>query len=402
MKTYLDPKGGGPDGRRVAITGIGVVASCGIGKDAYWEGLCRPGPVGTRRVEGFDPTQWFGPKEVRRVDRFAQFAVAAADMAFEDAGSPEYDPDRAGVLIGTGVGGLQTLEEQILVHHEKGARRVSPFLVPMMMANAGAATVSMRRGWRGPCETTVTACAAGTHAIGNAARLVATGRCDVMVAGGSEAAITDVSTAGFGNMTALSNEGISRPFDARRDGFVMAEGAACLILEELEAARARGAHIYGEVVGSASTADAHHITAPAPGGAGAATCMELALADAGVSPSDVRHINAHGTSTPLNDAAEAEAIIKLFGTPGPPVTSTKGVTGHALGAAGALEAVALTLTIERGLIPPTSGYEEPDPAIPLDVVAGAPRAWEPGPALSNSFGFGGHNGCLVLVPPSDG
>ena len=397
MRTSFVP---GPDtgGRKVAVTGVGVVATAGTGKDTFWEGLCRPGPVGPRRVEDFDPTAWFGPKEVRRVDRFAQFGTAAAEMALEDAGSPEVDPDRAGVIIGTGVGGLQTLEEQIRVHDSKGARRVSPFLVPMMMPNAAAGTVSIRRGWRGPCETVCTACAAGTHSVGNGARLVATGRCDIVLAGGAEAAITDTAVAGFGNMTALSPLGISRPFDAERDGFVIAEGAAVLVLEELERALARGAHIYALVAGSASTADAHHITAPSPGGTGAATCMELALEDAGVAPEAVRHINAHGTSTPLNDAAEAEAINKVFGTPGPAITSTKGVTGHALGAAGAIEAVALALSIDKGLIPPTSGYEHPDPAIQLDVVAGEPRAWEPGPALSNSFGFGGHNGCLVFCP----
>ena len=398
MKTAFG-RGGGTDGRRVAVTGVGVIATAGMGKDAFWAGLCRPGPVGPRRVEDFDPAAWFGPKEMRRVDRFAQMAAAAADMALDDGGSPEVDPDRAGVTIGTGVGGLNTLEEQIRIHDEKGPRRVSPFLVPMMMPNAAAGTVSIRRGWRGPCETTVTACAAGTHSIGNGARLIATGRCDVVLAGGSEAAITDVAVAGFSNMTALSNAGISRPFDFGRDGFVIAEGAAVLLLEELESARARGAHIYALIGGAASTADAHHITAPSPGGSGAATCMELALEDAGVAPEDIRHINAHGTSTPLNDAAEAEAINKVFGTPGPPVTSTKGVTGHALGAAGAIEAVALALSIEKSLIPPTSGYEHPDPALQIDVVAGAPRAWDPGPALSNSFGFGGHNGCLVMLPP---
>ena len=397
MRTAFTP-GGGPEGRLVAVTGVGVVATAGIGKDAFWDGLCRPGPVGPRRVEDFDPTAWFGPKEVRRVDRFAQLGTAAAEMALEDSGSPEVDPDRAGVIIGTGVGGLNTLEEQVRVHDEKGARRVSPFLVPMMMPNAAAGTVSIRRGWRGPAETVCTACAAGTHSVGNAARLVASGRCDIVLAGGAEAAITGTSLAGFGNMTALSPQGISRPFDAERDGFVIAEGAAVLVLEELERARSRGAHVYALVAGSASTADAHHITAPSPGGTGAATCMELALEDAGVAAADVGHINAHGTSTPLNDAAEAEAIAKVFGTPGPPVTSTKGVTGHALGAAGAIEAVALALSIDKGLIPPTSGYEHPDPAIQLDIVAGEPRAWEPAPALSNSFGFGGHNGTTVFGP----
>lgn len=389
---------GGSHGRPVAVTGLGVVATAGIGKDAFFDGLCRPGPQGTRLVEGFDPAAWFGPKEVRRVDRFAQMAVAAAEMALEDAGRPEVDPDRAGVTIGTGVGGLATLEEQILVHHEKGPRRVSPFLVPMMMANAAAGTVSIRRGWRGPCETTVTACAAGTHSVANGARLVATGRCDVVLAGGSESAATPVAMAGFGNMTALSTSGISRPFDAERDGFVMAEAAGVLLLEDLERALARGAHVYAIVAGAASNADAHHITAPSPGGTGAAACMEIALDDAGIAAADVRHINAHGTSTPLNDAAEAEAVNKVFGTPGPAITSTKGVTGHALGAAGAIEAVALALTIDRGLIPPTSGYEHPDPEIHLDLVVGEPRRWEPGPALSNSFGFGGHNGSLVMVP----
>jgi 3-oxoacyl-[acyl-carrier-protein] synthase II len=272
----------------------------------------------------------------------------------------------------------------------------------MLMANAASAGVSMRYGLRGPCETTVTACAAGTHAVGNAARLVATGRCDVMVAGGSEAAITPVSLAGFGNMTALSTVGVSRPFDAERDGFLIAEGAAVLVLEDLGRARARGATILGEVLGAGSNADAHHITAPSPGGSGAVACMELALIDAGLGPADVGQINAHGTSTPLNDAAEAEAISKLFGTPGPPVTSTKGVTGHALGAAGALEAAAVLLSIEHRLIPPTANTVTRDPELaPIDLVIGEPRPWTPAPTLSNSFGFGGHNGCLVLAPPPE-
>jgi len=395
----------GPDGpvmgRRVAITGLGVLACCGIGTKAFWEGLQRPAPEGERRVRDFDPTAWFGPKEVRRVDRFSQFSVATADMALNDAGDLDVDPDRAGVIFATGVGGLESLEEQIKVYLEKGARRISPFLIPMMMPNAGAASVSMRAGWHGPCETITTACAAGTHAVAAAARLVATGRCDVAIGGGAEAAMTPVGLGAFQNMTALSSEGTSRPFDARRDGFVCAEGGGALVLEELERARRRGAHIYAELLGAGSTADAHHITAPAPGGAGAATCMELALADAGVSPDEVGHINAHGTSTPLNDLAEAQAISKVFGVPGPPVTSTKGVTGHALGGAGAIEAVATTLAIDTKLIPPTAGFEVADPEIPLDVVHGAARPWDPAPSLSNSFGFGGHNGCLVIAPVSD-
>jgi 3-oxoacyl-[acyl-carrier-protein] synthase II len=385
-------------GRRVAVTGLGVVSPCGIGTDAYWEGLLREPAPGPREVEDFDPSPWFGPKEVRRTDRFAQFAVAAAAMALEDAGDVGADLDRSGVLIGTGVGGLHTLEDQIVLRHEKGAKRVSPFLVPMMMSNAAAASVSMRFGWRGPCEATVTACAASTHAIGNAARLIAMGACDAVMTGGSEAAITPTGVAGFANMTALSGSGISRPYDVDRDGFVIAEGAVVLVLEEMEAARARGARIYGEVMGSASTADAHHITAPSPEGNGAVRAMELALDDAGVAPTDVGHINGHGTSTPLNDAAEAEAITKVFGAPGPPVTSTKGVTGHALGAAGALEAAAVLLSIDRKLIPPTAGLVNVDPEISLDLVRGEARPWEPAPALSNSFGFGGHNGCLVIGP----
>jgi 3-oxoacyl-[acyl-carrier-protein] synthase II len=394
----------GPDGpvpgRRVAVTGLGAVTCCGLGVEALWAGLCSPGPQGDRRVPNFDPTVWFGSKEVRRVDRFAQLSVAAADEALRDAGEIGADPERSGVIFATGVGGLETLVDQAIVHHEKGPRRVSPFLVPMLMANAGAAHISMRAGWHGPSETIVTACAAGTHAIGAAARLVAMGRCDVAIGGGSEASMQPVAIAAFTNMTALSTSGESRPFDVRRDGFVMTEGAGALILEEWSRAKARGAHIYAEVVGAASTADAHHITAPAPDGAGAVACMELALVDAQLQPADIRHINAHGTSTPLNDLAESRAINKVFGEPGPLVTSTKGVTGHGLAAAGAIEAVASVLTIERALIPPTAGYEQPDPEIRLDIVAGAARPWEPGPVLSNSFGFGGHNGCLVFVPAS--
>jgi 3-oxoacyl-[acyl-carrier-protein] synthase II len=361
--------------RRVVITGYGVVGPCGTGQEAFWEGLLAEQTPGFREVDGFEPLDWFdNPKEARRIDRFAQFAVAAAAMALEQAGDLDADPARLGVQIGTGVGGLHTLEEQILTFHEKGPRRVSPFLVPMMMSNAGAAAVSMRYGWQGPCETTVTACASGTHSIGNGARLVADGRCDAVLAGSSEAALTPVGIQGFTNMTALSSDGISRPFDADRDGFVMAEGGAVLVLEELDRAVARGATIYGEVLGSASTADAHHITAPAPGGAGAMQCIELALADAGLTPGDIVHINAHGTGTPLNDAAEAAAISKVFGSPGPAVTSTKGVQGHALGAAGAIEAAAELLSMAHALLPPTRGHTTPVPELPtIDLVVGEPR-----------------------------
>jgi len=385
--------------RRVAITGIGAIARCGTGADAFWDGLLADAPEGSRAIPDFDPEPWFAnPKEARRTDRFAQFALAVAQMALDQAGEIDADPLRRGVIFGTGVGGLNTLEEQIWTFHEKGPRRVSPFLVPMMMSNAGAASISMRHGWQGPCETTVTACAAGTHSIANAARLIAYGRCDAVITGSAEAAMTPVGIQGFSNMTALSTSGVSRPFDVRRDGFVIAEGAGALILEDWDTAVARGATILAEVLGGASTADAHHITAPAPGGAGAIACMELAMAEAGITPADVVQINAHGTSTPLNDAAEAEAVAKVFGRPGPPVTSIKGVTGHALGAAGSLEAVAVVQSMLHGIIPPTAGYGEPDPELAaIDIVTEA-RPWTPGPTLSNSFGFGGHNGTIVLAP----
>jgi 3-oxoacyl-[acyl-carrier-protein] synthase II len=387
-------------GRRVAVTGIGVVAPCGVGVDAFFEGLCSPAPVGPRILEDFDPTPFFdNPKEARRSDRFAQFALAAAQQAIDQAGELDADMARRGTFIGTGVGGIQTLEAQIEIRIEKGERRVSPFLVPMMMSNAAAATLSMRFGWQGPCENTVTACAAGTHAIGNAARMIADGRCDAVLAGGSEAPFTKTAVAGFRNMTALSNSGVSRPFDANRDGFVMAEGAAVLVLEEWDRAVARGANILGEIMGSASTADAHHITAPAPGGAGAMRCMQIAMEDAGITAADIVHINAHGTATDKNDAAEAAAVVEVFGSPGPAVTSTKGVTGHALGGAGALEAVAILAAMQKGLIPPTAGHEQMAPEMPpIDLVVGDPRPWTPGPSMSNSFGFGGHNGTIIIGP----
>ena len=386
--------------RRVAVTGLGVVSTCGVGTDAFWDGLCGPAPQGHRLVTDFDPSLWFqNPKEVRRSDRCTQFAIAASDMALEQAGELTADPTRRGVFLGTGIGGIQTLEDQILVMNEKGARRVSPFLIPMMMPNAAPAAVSMKHGFQGPAENTCTACAAGTHALANAARLIAHGRCDVVLAGGSEAPFVDAAVAGFTNMTAFSSTGISRPFDAERDGFVMGEGAGVLALEDWETAEARGAVILAEILGGASTADAHHITAPSPGGAGAINCMRLALEEAGVDPGDVVHVNAHGTSTPLNDMAEAFAMHEVFGDDGPQITSTKGITGHALGAAGAIEAVAVVLAMQKGLIPPTSGYATPDPEMSaINIVTGEPAPWTPGVSMSNSFGFGGHNGSLVIGP----
>ncbi len=386
-------------GRRVAITGYGVVAPCGMGRAAFWQGLLGPATTGTKSITfaDWDPSPYYAsPKESRRADAVEQFAVASAAEAFEHAGRPDVDPRRFGVVYGTGIGGLRTLEEQVELRLTKGERRVSPFLVPMMMGNASGAAISMRYGLQGPNETICTACAAATHAIGYAARLITWGRCDAMVTGGSEAAATLTSLAGFSNMTALSSSGASKPFDITRDGFVMGEGSATFILEAWEVAEARGATIYGEILGAASTADAHHITAPAPGGTGAIHCMSLALDDAGLSPADIRQINAHGTSTPLNDAAEAEAVHTVFGPQSPPMTSIKGVTGHPLGAAGALEAAAVLLSMEHNLIPPTAGTTQLSDDMLVDIVMGQPRAWEPGPTISNNFGFGGHNGSVII------
>jgi 3-oxoacyl-[acyl-carrier-protein] synthase II len=388
-------------GHRVAITGYGVVAPCGIGKQAYWNGLLGAGVTGTKSVEiaNWDPQPYFdNPKDARRSDRVEQFALAAAAEAFAQAGDINVDPSRFGTIFATGIGGLHTLEEQIQIRMEKGERRVSPFLVPMMMANASGAAISMRYGLQGPNETICTACAASTHSLGYAARLIAWGRCDAVASGGSESAATVTALAGFGNMTALSTTGASMPFDEKRDGFVMGEGAAVFILERFDLAVKRGATILGEILGAASNADAHHITAPSPGGVGAIACMKLALEDAGLAPNQIAQINAHGTSTPLNDAAEAEAMSVVFGAGAVPVTSGKGVTGHALGAAGALEAASVLLSFEHKIIPPTAGTTAVDPTMTIDVVYGEPRAWTPGPTLSNNFGFGGHNGSIIIAP----
>jgi 3-oxoacyl-[acyl-carrier-protein] synthase II len=388
-------------GRRVAITGYGVVAPCGIGKEAFWTGLNGPGLASGRTVElaDWDPSPYFdSPKDARRADRVEQFALASAAECFEHAGRPDVDPSRFGVVYGTGVGGLRSIQEQIEVLIEKGERRVSPFLVPMMMANASGAAISMRYGLQGPNETVCTACAAGTHAIGYAARLIAWGMVDACVTGGSESAGCSIAVSSFGNMTALTTTGYSRPFSAERDGFVLGEGAGTIMLEEWDSAVRRGATIYGEVLGAGSNADAHHVTAPAPGGVGAIKCMQLALDDAGLSPADIKQINAHGTSTPLNDAAEAAAVTSVFGARGVPIVSTKGVTGHALGAAGALEAVAVLLSFEKQLIPPTAGTVNIDDSFDIDLVVGAARPWTPGPTMSNSLGFGGHNGSIILAP----
>ncbi|HEY7627417.1 MAG TPA: beta-ketoacyl-ACP synthase II [Ilumatobacteraceae bacterium] len=391
-------KGGG---RRVAITGYGVVAPCGLGRKAFWDGLNGPGIAGTKSTEiaDWDPLPYFdNPKEARRADRVEQLALAAAAEAFDHAGRPDVTDDRFATIFATGVGGLRSTQEQIEVLMTKGDRRVSPFLVPMMMPNAAGAAISMRYGLRGPNETICTACAASTHSIGYAARLISWGMCDAAVTGGAESAGCSIGLAAFGNMTALSTSGSSRPFDVGRDGFVLGEGAGVLILEEWSMAEARGATIVGEVLGAASNADAHHVTAPAPGGSGALACMRLALADAELEPGSIGHVNAHGTSTPLNDAAEASAVTELFGPKAVAVTSTKGVTGHALGAAGALEAIAMLLAMENGAIPPTAGTTTIDPEFDIDLVIGKARPWTPAPSISNSLGFGGHNGSIIIGP----
>jgi 3-oxoacyl-[acyl-carrier-protein] synthase II len=397
-----------------------VKTPAGTTLDAFWSRLLSgrstastiarydPSPLAVRigcEVSDFDPLAYLGPKEARRLDRVTQLGLAAAVDALADAGDPGADPARCAVILGTGIGGLITLEEQLLVYVEKGPARVSPFLVPMMMTNATAGTVAMQLGWTGPNLCISTACAASAHAIGEAARLIRDDTADAVMTGGSESCMTPTAISAFARMTALSGrnddpEHASRPFDAARDGFVMGEGASGLLLENWDRAKARGAHIYGEVVGYGRNADAYHITAPSPGGEGAAACMQLALDDAGLRPADIGHVNAHGTSTPLNDAAEAEAIRKVFGGSAPPVTSTKGVTGHLVGAAGATEAVACLLAMRDGSVPPTANLEQIGDEIQLDIVSGSPRAVPAAPALSNSFGFGGHNATLIFAPAS--
>jgi 3-oxoacyl-[acyl-carrier-protein] synthase II len=408
----------GLEGRpRVAVTGLGVKTPAGSDVETFWARLLS-GEATARTIQNFDPTAlpitfagevhefdpvpYFGPKESRRQDRVTQLGFGAAADALADAGELGADPSRCAVIIGTGVGGLHTLEENERIYIEKGASRVSPFFVPMMMPNATAGVVAMQLGWTGPNLCVATACSAGAHAIGEGARLIRDGTSDVVMAGGTEAAVTPLTIAAFARMGALSTrnddpERASRPFDADRDGFVIGEGATCVVLESLEHARARGATIYGEVAGYGRNADAYHITAPSPGGAGAAMCMQMALDDAGIEASAIGHVNAHGTSTELNDAAEAEAVRKVFGDSPPPVTSTKGVTGHLIGAAGAVEAVAALLAVRDGVVPPTANFERLGDDIELDVVAGSPREVGSKAAISNSFGFGGHNASLVLT-----
>jgi 3-oxoacyl-[acyl-carrier-protein] synthase II len=401
---------GAPNRRRVVITGLGAVSPLGIGAatlhDRWVEGVC--GIVdGEAACREFDPTDHLSIKQARRLDRFSQFALVASDEALEQAGWGEelpYDPIRIGCVVATGIGGIQTVETQHDVMRERGAKMVSPLGIPQYMPNAAAAAVSMKHGLQGQMYGVVSACSGGGHALGSALRMIQYGDADAAVAGGAEATLTEFGYACFNSMQALSDSGFSRPFDARRDGFVMGEGAGIVVLEELDAARERGAEILGELVGYGSTADAHHLTAPEPSGARASIAIELALADADLEPSDVGYINAHGTSTQLNDAAETVAIKRALGEDRAkqiPVSSTKSAIGHLLGAAGAVEAVATVRTLQTRMIAPTLGYEVPDPELDLDYVPGESRPLivangHPPVAVSNSFAFGGHNVALVL------
>ncbi len=403
---------------RVAVTGMGVKSPAGQTVDDMWAGLLAARSAAAPvtlfdpsahtvgfacEVTDFDPLPYVGPKEVRRTDRTALLGLAAAAdaIAAATASSPfGVDPVRCGVVAGSGIGGIRTLEDQVIGFAEKGPSKVGPFLVPMMMANATAALVGIHHGFTGPNTAVATACATGANAIGEGARLVRDGMADVVVCGGTESCITPVTMAAFARMGALSKNpdptAASRPFDDARDGFVMGEGAAFLVLEPYEQAVARGATILGEVAGYGMTCDAHHITAPVEDGSGAVAAIEIALADAGLEPSAIGHVNAHGTSTPHNDSAEAAAIAKVFGPGAVPITSGKGVTGHLIGAAGAVEAVAALLTVDRGIVPPTANHTHTD--LPVDVVHGEPRTIERAPAVSTSFAFGGHNVALVLAP----
>ncbi|HXL02481.1 MAG TPA: beta-ketoacyl-ACP synthase II [Candidatus Atribacteria bacterium] len=406
--------------RKVVVTGIGVISPVGSGKDKFWQSIIG-GKSGIDRIKSFDPGDFdsqvagevkdFNPedflprKEYRRMDRFSQFAVCASLMAMEDASMSleNLDRERAGVILGSGIGGIQTFEDQHQVLLTKGPGKVSAFFIPMMIVNMGAANVAIQLKLKGPNSCVSTACEASTHALGEALRIIQRGEADLMVAVGAEASITPLALAGFCAMKALSTHNddpakASRPFDRTRDGFVMAEGAAALILEEEERAKKRGARIYAELKGYGSTCDAYHITAPDPEGEGAARSMKLAIEDACLTPEDIDYINAHGTSTPLNDKVETLAIKKVFGERAYQIkiSSTKSMTGHLLGGAGALEGAITALSIYHGIIPPTINLEEKDPECDLDYTPDHAFSLKIRNALSNSFGFGGHNGSLVF------
>jgi 3-oxoacyl-[acyl-carrier-protein] synthase II len=385
----------------VAVTGRGVVSSLGEGADAFFDALAAgaSGIVdGLSTASAFDPERYMDPRVARRTDRYAQFGVAAADQAATEAALADCDPDRVAVIIGTGVGGLITLQEQCTSFLARGERGVSPNFVPMMMPNAAAGAVAIRLGVHGPGFSVASACATGAHAIGEGMRMIERGTADVVVAGGTEAALTSLCIAAFRRMGALSSDGVSRPFDARRDGFVMGEGAGVLILEREEHAQARGATVFGRIVGYGASNDAFDMVQPDELGAGALIAMRAALADAGASPGEVGFISAHGTGTPINDRVETVAVRTLFGSDAPPISSTKSAIGHLLGAAGSTEALVCIEALRRKLLPPTINYSERDPECDLDyLVDGAREAPDVSLALSNSFGFGGQNACLAIA-----
>lgn len=404
----------------VVVTGMGAITPLGLDVPSTWQALVEgrsgaglitlfdPSELKMRvaaEVRNYDPNNYFPAKEARRLDRYAQFAIIAADEAFKDSGltvTPE-NADRIGVIAGTGIGGIGTLIREYDVMREKGPNRVSPFFVPMMLADTAPGLIAIKHGLKGPNMVVTSACASSANAIGEAMHMIRAGVADAIVVGGSEAGLMPLAVAGFGIMQAITArnddpEHASRPFDANRDGFLPAEGGAFMVIEKLSHAKARGAHIYGEVAGYGATADAFHITAPAEDGNGAIRSMQHALADAGMSPADIDYVNAHGTSTPLNDQMETKAIKAVFGERAYqiPVSSIKSMIGHLLGAAGAIEAISSLKTIETGIIPPTINYETPDPACDLDYVPNVARHAKVRAVLSNSFGFGGHNASLVF------
>ncbi len=406
---------------RVVVTGVGVISPVANDKTQFWNSICQgrngisrltqivdPTPYASQiagEVKGFDPSKSFSSKEIRRMGRFVQFGVVAARMAVEDArvDISSEDPYRIGVIVGSGIGGLHVIEEQHKVLLSKGPNRISPFLIPMLISNMAPGQIAIDQGFRGPNTCEVTACASASHSIGEAFRIIQRGDSDLMIAGGTESSLTPLAVGGFSAMKALSTrnddpEHASRPFDRDRDGFVMGEGAGIVILEELGHALKRGAHIYCELVGYGMTSDAYHMTAPSPDGEGPARCMKFAIEDAGLKPEEVSYINAHGTSTVLNDKVETLAIKKVFGESAKkiPVSSIKSMVGHLLGAAGGVEFIATAFSINEDLIPPTINYQNPDPDCDLDYVPNEARSCKVEVACSNSLGFGGHNATLVL------
>lgn len=406
--------------KRVVVTGLGVISSIGTGVEAFedslFSGKCGIGPISyfnvdefpskiAGQVKDYEAEDYFSKKEARRSDKFVQFALIAAREAVRDSGLnlEKLNRERAGVYIGSGTGGLWTIEEQLKVLFEKGPRGVSPFVIPMIIINMASGQIGIEFGFKGPNSACVTACASGSHSIGDASRIIQRGEADVMIAGGAEAGITLLSLAGFSKAKAVSTRNddparASRPFDLKRDGFVLSEGAGIIVLEELNHAISRKAKIYAEIVGYGMTGDAYHVTALAPGGEGGVRAMKAALNDADIPPSRIDYINAHGTSTPLNDKEETQAIKTVFGEEAYkiPISSTKSMTGHSLGASGGLELVATCLMIRKKMIHPTINYEYPDPDCDLDYVPNEPREKEIRYALSNSFGFGGHNAVLII------